>query len=102
MMNDKITIQAPPVTKNAGGQVIGNWSDFAPGIWADVKHQTGAEVLRNGLPVSIVRASIMVRARADINNTMRAVYRGQSFDIKSVLPNDRDRRFMFLVCEAAK
>ena len=102
MMNDKITIQAPPTTKNAGGQVVGNWTDVALGIWADVKHQTGAEVLRNGLPISIVRASIMVRTRVDINNTMRAVYKGQNFDIKSVLPNDRDRRFMFLVCEAAK
>ncbi|MEX5744655.1 phage head closure protein [Massilia sp. X63] len=100
-MNDKITIQRPPTTKNAAGQIVGEWSDVAA-VWADVRHQSGAEVLRNGLPVSTVRASIMIRARADVDNSMRVAYKGALYNIKSVLPNDRDRRFMFLVCESAK
>lgn len=101
MMNDKITIQRPPTTKNAAGQIIGDWTNMAA-VWADIRHQSGAEVLRNGLPVSTVRASIMIRARADVDNSMRVKSKDRIYDIKSVLPNDRDRRFMFLVCESAK
>lgn len=100
-MNERITIQAPPTGKDAAGQVVGDWADVAPNIWAGVKFQTGAEVLRGGLPVSTVRISAMVRERSDIDNTMRLVHKGKHYDIKSVLPSD-DRRFMFLVCESAK
>jgi SPP1 family predicted phage head-tail adaptor len=100
-MNDKITIQRPPTTKNAAGQIVGEWSDVAA-VWSDIRHQSGAEVLRNGLPVSTVRASIMIRARADVDSSMRVTYKGALYNIKSILPNDRDRRFMFLVCESAK
>lgn len=99
-MNEKITIQAPPTTKDAAGQVVGGWTDLVT-VWSDIKWQTGAEVLRAGLPVSTVRISAMVRERSDIDNTMRLLHKGKLYDIKSVLPSD-DRRFMFLVCESAK
>lgn len=100
-MNDRITIQRPPTMKNAAGQIVGEWTDVAA-VWGDVRHQSGAEVLRNGLPVATVRASIMIRARTDVDNSMRVSYKSAFYNIKSVLPNDRDRRFMFLVCESAK
>lgn len=100
MMNDKITIQAPPTTKDAAGQIVGGWSDLVT-VWAGIKFQTGAEVLRAGLPVSTVRISALVRERSDIDNTMRLSHKDKLYDIRSVLPSD-DRRFMFLVCESAK
>lgn len=99
-MNERITIQAPPTNRDAAGQIVGSWTDFAT-VWAGIKFQTGAEVLRGGLPVSTVRISAMVRERSDIDNTMRLAHKGKLYDIKSVLPSD-DRRFMFLVCESAK
>ncbi|MCA1857451.1 phage head closure protein [Massilia oculi] len=101
-MNEKITLQTPPAGRDAIGQIVGGWESVTPDVWADVRFQTGAEVLRGGLPVSTVRISVMVRARSDIDNTMRIVHKGIGYDIKAVLPNAKDRRFMFLVCEAAK
>lgn len=101
MMNDKITIQTPPTDKDAAGQIVGDWSSL-PEVWADIKWPTGAEAVRNGLTTSTVQASMMVRARDDVDTTMRVLHKGATYDIRAVLPNHRDRRFMSLVCEAAK
>ena len=101
MMNDRLTIQAPPTEKDAAGQVVGGWTSL-PDIWADFRFQTGAEVLRGGLSVATVRVTARVWQRNDIDNTMRAVHKSVAYDIKAVLPDSKDRRFMFLVCESAK
>lgn len=101
MMNDKITIQTPPTDKDAAGQIVGDWSSL-PEVWADIKWPTGAEAVRNGLTTSTVQASMMVRARSDVDESMRVVHSGKVYNIKAVLPYAKDRRFMFLVCEAAK
>lgn len=101
MMNDKITIQAPPTGRDAAGQEAGDWTDVAT-VWAGMHFQTGAEVLRAGLAVSTVRASVMIHEREDITNAMRIIYKGVPYHIKAILPNSKDRQFMFLVCESAK
>lgn len=100
-MNDKVVFQTPPAGKDAAGQVIGGWTSLDP-VWADARFPTGAEVVRGGLTVATKRASFRVRARADIDTTMRLVHKGEAYDIQAVLPDSKDRRFMFVVCESAK
>lgn len=100
MMDHKIAIQAQSTTRDAAGQVIGGWADVAS-VWSDMRFQSGAEVVRAGLPVSTVRISAMIYARNDLNTAMRVAHKGATYDIKAILPA-RDPRFMYLVCESAK
>ncbi|MDN4040191.1 phage head closure protein [Massilia sp. YIM B02443] len=97
MMNDRITLQKP----GAGAGKLrpaAAWEDIAT-VWADVKFPSGIEVVRAGAEASIVKCSIRIRARAGIDNSCRVLYKGTAYDVESALPEDRDRRFMFLVCK---
>jgi SPP1 family predicted phage head-tail adaptor len=97
-MNHRITLLRPPVGRDAAGQAFTEFSDVAT-IWADVRFQSGAEVLRANVEVSVKRATIRIRSRKDIDASWRIRYQGDEFDVKSVLP-DADRAFAFLVCES--
>ena len=100
MMNDRIMLQTRQVGADAAGQPVESWADAAQ-VWADVRFQTGAEVLRNDLAASIVRISVRIRALAGIDSSWRLVHKGVIYDVKSALLDSQDRRFMFLVCESA-
>lgn len=101
-MNHRIT----PLRRNPGadavGQPLNDWVPL-PDIWADVRFQTGAEVLRANAETSIVKASIRIRARDDIDSNWRVKYKKWTFEIKGdPLPDNKDPRFMFLVVESVK
>jgi len=97
-MNDRITLQRPG--PGAGKlRTPETWEPFAT-VWAHVLFPSGAEVVRAGAEVSIVKCSIRVRARADIDTSARVLFKGKAYDVESALPDSRDSRFMFLVCKA--
>lgn len=73
------------------------WEDVAK-VWANVRFQSGAESIRAGADVSIVRASVRIRWRTGIDAGMRVLYGGQVFDIEAVLPG-ADRVHVDLVCK---
>jgi SPP1 family predicted phage head-tail adaptor len=100
MLNHRITLLKRSPGQDSAGGLLKTWDDVAT-IWADVRFQSGAEVLRANAETSVVKASIRIRSRADVNTAMRARYQGIEYDIKSALP-DADRQFMFLVCEATR
>lgn len=101
MLNQRITLLRRATGVDSLNQPIDTWAAL-PDLFADVRFQSGMETLRAGAEVSVLRASIRVRARADIDSGMRARYLNTDFDIKAVVPDSADRRFMFLICEAAK
>ncbi len=97
MMNDRITLQQPG--PGAGKlRASDAWSDVAT-VWADVLFPSGAEVVRAGGEVSIVKCSIRIRARAGLDTSWRVQFKGKAYDIGSALPDGRDPRFVFLVCK---
>lgn len=97
MMNDRITLQRPG--PGAGKlRAPDAWIKVAE-VWASVLFPSGIEVVRAGGEVSIVKCSIKIRARRDIDTGCRVVFRGKAYDIKSALPDTKDSQFMFLVCE---
>ena len=98
MMNDRITLQRS-AGKDKIGQPIDAWTDIAT-VWADVLFQSGAEVMRAGADTAIVKCSIRIRARANLDTGVRVLFETKFYDVKSALPDNRDRRFMFLVCES--
>ena len=51
----------------------------------------------------MVRASVRIRFRRDIDHTMRLkLPNGAVYDIKAVLPDEEKHRFVDLVCEKAE
>lgn len=100
-MNHRIRLMKRSPGTDSVGQPSQLWAIVSE-VWADVKFQSGAEVMRAGAETSIVKASIRIRARPDIVAGMRAVYGAWAFDIKSPPLPDKDPQFAFLVCEAIK
>jgi SPP1 family predicted phage head-tail adaptor len=101
MMNHRITLLRAPVGTDAAGRPFTTWTAL-PEIWADVRFQSGAEAIRGGAETSIVKVSIRIRSRKDVDGSMRARYLGVEYNIKAVLPDNTDRQFAFLVCESFK
>lgn len=100
-MNDRITLLKREHGRDAAGQPIENWAAL-PDIWSNVKFETGAQVLRANADISVVRVSIRIRRRADVDHTFRVRHKGVEYDVKSALPDSADSAFMFLVCESVK
>jgi SPP1 family predicted phage head-tail adaptor len=97
MMNDRITLKQPG--PGAGKlRAADDWADVAT-VWADVLFPSGAEVVRAGGEVSIIKCSIRIRARAGLDTSWRVQFKGKAYDIESALPDGRDPRFVFLVCK---
>lgn len=99
MMNHRIKLLKRAEAVDSVGQPSKDWVQVAE-VWGDVKYQSGAEVMRVGGEASVVKASIRIRARTDVDATWRAVYKSWTFDIKAPPLPDKDPQFAFLTCEA--
>jgi SPP1 family predicted phage head-tail adaptor len=98
-MNHRIKLLERQIGKDSAGQPVDDWVVRAE-VWGDCLFQTGAEVMRANAEASIVRCSIRINARSDVTGAWRARYKGVDYDIKSALPDSKDRRKMFLLCES--
>jgi SPP1 family predicted phage head-tail adaptor len=97
-LNCLVQIQVNSGTRDGAGQPVANWTELAK-VWADIKHPSGAEAIAADKVVSVVKASIKVRKRADVTAAMRVVHGATIYAIKAVLPDERSRQHMFLACE---
>lgn len=91
------------MTRAAGidglGAPNGGWTVQVCEVWADLLHPSGREMISGGGELAIVKASIRMHRREDVLEGMR-VYKGTvGYDIQAVLPDDRNRLFMMLVCQ---
>lgn len=100
MMNDRISIQAQTSTRDAAGQPVKTWAEVAS-VFAEPRFLSGLETIRAGAEMSVAKVSFRVRARGDVNETMRVIHKGRTYEVKAPpLPDARDSRFMFLACES--
>lgn len=75
------------------------WGNLtAQRIAANVQHRSGLSAIKGDAEVSIVRASIRIRRRTDVNAGMRVLFDGATYDIEAVLPGDT-REHIDLVCK---
>jgi len=94
-----ITIQRPGTIKDELGQLVPGWL-VLDSVWSDIQFQSGLELARADTTVSVLKASIRIRTRADVLANMRVVDdEGRIYEIKAVVPNKRSRQFIDLVCE---
>lgn len=96
--NKLVKIQQPGTTQDEIGQPVPGWVDVAQ-VWANIKHQSGAESIRSDKDTSIVKASIQIQKRSGLNAGMRVLYGSTAYLINAVLPDEQSNDQMFLACE---
>ncbi len=93
-----ISIQVRGSTRDEAFQPIETWTEFAA-PWADILNTGGMEAIRAGAVSSKVQTSIRLRYRTDIDASMRVVHGTNTYKILAVLPDERRRQHVDLVCE---
>ena len=99
-LKDRITIQRHTQAKDEWGTLIPGsvaWVELAK-VWADVQHRSGLGAIKADAEVSIVRASIRIRRRTDVDAGMRVLFGTTVYDIEAVLPGST-REYVDLVCK---
>lgn len=98
-LNTPITIRSRAAGADALNQPNGGWTTDVCSVWADVLHPSGREIIAGGAESALIKASIRIHQRSDVLEGMR-VYKGATaYDIQAVLPDDRGRLYMILVCQ---
>ena len=85
-LNNRVTIMQPSATQDTVGQPILTFTELAT-VWADIRHKSGLESIKADAETSVVKAS------------MRAVHGDVTYEIKAVLPDERERDKIDLLCE---
>ena len=98
LLNAPITIRKHGKVKDESGAVKLDWFDYAQ-VWANVRHNSGAESIKAESVTSVVRASVRIYYRDDITNAMRLVINGADYSIVAVMPDLVGRVYLDLVCE---
>ncbi|MGA0584327.1 MAG: phage head closure protein [Castellaniella sp.] len=97
-LNSRVAIQRLTQVQDETGQVIEDWVAVAD-VWADIRHLSGLETVRQGVSASEVRASVRIRWRDDVTSAMRLVANGKTYEIEAVLPSARTKEFIDLTCK---
>ena len=95
------TLQSRVETKDESTGALGvTWADFETGVRADIRYLGGLEALKADAPTAIRKASIRIRFRPGVVESMRFVETsGSTFDIKSIALDDTGARHIDLICE---
>lgn len=97
-LNTLVRVMTRAAGTDALGAATGAWTVQVCEVWSDILHPSGREMIAGG-EAAIVKASIKMHRRDDVLEGMR-VYKGSAaYDIHAVLPDDRNRLYMMLVCQ---
>jgi SPP1 family predicted phage head-tail adaptor len=100
-LRHKVTIQQRTAGFDALGQPLDTWVDVAS-PWADIRNLNGLETIKGGAESSLVRASIRIRYRTDLNAGMRIVHGATTYNITAILLDEVGKIHMDLTCEVIK
>lgn len=92
-----ITIQKPGSGVDSWGQPLDAWVDHAS-VWAYIRHLSGSESIKADVPTSIVKASIRIRWRTDVDAGMRVAHGATVYEIEAILPG-ATREYVDLVAK---
>lgn len=74
-LNQRITLQRPSAAKDALGQRVESWADVAT-VWAEAVPLRGREFFAAGAMQSEAVVRFRIRWRADVDGTLRVLWRG--------------------------
>ena len=82
-----VELQAKQQTQDATtGEMVTSWAKVAT-LWAAVEPLSAREFIAAQAGQSQITARIVIRYRANVDATMRIVYRGKIYNIHGVLPD---------------
>ncbi|MGB3069823.1 MAG: phage head closure protein [Ottowia sp.] len=97
-LRDRITIQRKTGGVNEWDEPLPDgWEEHAK-VWARVEHLSGLAAIKADADTSIVKASMRIRWRTDVNAGMRVLFSGKTYDIDAVQPG-ATREYVDLVCK---
>lgn len=79
-LKKRITLQRQNKQRDASGQVVGIWEDFAH-IWAEMKCTDSTTVDSRGAVQHEGLYKFFIRWRGDITADMRVCYQGRTFEL---------------------
>lgn len=83
-LRHRVTIQQPQETADGLGGVSISWQDVAE-VWAQIVPLNGGESMFAFQQQAQVSHRITIRYRADVDASMRIVFEGRAFNIRSVV-----------------
>lgn len=95
-LNRRITLQQRG-TPNPMGPSAADWSDVVT-TWAEIRPLQGRELVSAQAINAEVTHEVLIRYRANVTSSMRAVYQGRVLDIRAVLDEVTAHRFQRLLC----
>jgi SPP1 family predicted phage head-tail adaptor len=88
LMNRLVVLQAPPATKDEGGELIGDWTVVAS-VWAYIKDQSATETQDDKSQVMTTVRSFTIRHRSGITNAMRILHENNYWQITGIIEKSR-------------
>lgn len=88
-LRHRVLIQQPTQVQDmVSGEEVPGWADVAS-VWASVEPLSAREFIAAQAGQSEITARVVIRHRADIDATMRILYRGQVYNIHGVLADPK-------------
>lgn len=100
LLRNRIVVQRKTGGQASNGEPLDVWVDVAR-LWADIRHPSGLEATKADAPTSVVKASIRIRYRTDLDAGMRVVHGATIYNILAVLPGVAQKESIDLLCEVA-
>lgn len=97
-LRSRVTLRSPTAGEDDHGQPLTTFADVAT-VSADILHPSGIETVRADAVASVVRASIRIRRRSDVTSRWQVVHGSTVYSVLAVLPDERERAFVYLACE---
>ncbi|PVX86476.1 phage head closure protein [Paraburkholderia unamae] len=98
-LNRRVTILRKSGARSPSGQPLpDSWTELGK-AWASIAFASGLQTIKGDGEVSLARASIRLRYRADVLAGMRVQHGLITYQIHAVLPDERGREYVDLVCE---
>ena len=91
--DQRITIQNVTESVDTFGQRVQTFSTLA-NVWAKVEEKSGSEGETSDQIIATRKVQFLIRWRNDINEQMRILYRGQIYEIESIINADARRHTM--------
>lgn len=83
LLRHRITLQKQVKEQDELGQLYENWEDLAT-VWARVEDSSAKEELEAQREVEATNGTVLLRYRRDVDHTMRFIFDGLIYDIKTV------------------
>lgn len=96
-LDQRITLQLRAPGVGTLGQAQNSWTPVAD-VWAAAEPLRGREYFAAGQTQSEVTVRFTIRWRANVTAAMRVVWRGQAYDIASVIEPGGHKQMLELMC----